>query len=175
MVKNNKGFMLIEVIITSTIVLTAMVFLYSSFNKIYNSYRTKNNYYNIDATYATKALVNTLIEEDLINKLINDKITTNHFEYIINQKQCEINSLKAKYQNIQNLYNIENVIFSEYNINNLLEIKKNSSKLNQTFKEYIDYLITTYEPANELNNYSYIVLTEIKEGNNYYYANLKIR
>ncbi len=37
MMKNNKGFMLVEVIVTSTIIVTAMIGLYTSFNKIYKN------------------------------------------------------------------------------------------------------------------------------------------
>ena len=42
MKKNNKGFMLIEAIISGTIVLTSMVLLYSTFGRLYNLYQEKN-------------------------------------------------------------------------------------------------------------------------------------
>ncbi len=45
---------------------------------------------------------------------------------------------------------------------------------NETFKEYIDYLIKYYNIKEE-NDYSYIVLTEINKDGNMYYSNLRIR
>ena len=46
--KNNKGFMLAEAIITSTIVLTTLVGLYANFMKLYNVYKIRDTYYDID-------------------------------------------------------------------------------------------------------------------------------
>ena len=79
MKRNNKGFMLVEVIVTSTIVVTTMILLYSSFNKLSNNYKTKNSYYNLDATYATKEMINSMLKSDDedINEFINDTIYNN--------------------------------------------------------------------------------------------------
>ena len=64
MLKNNKGFMLIEVIVTSTIVVTTMIALYAGYIKLYNTYKQRNSYYNIDATYATKEMLNAMLEKN---------------------------------------------------------------------------------------------------------------
>jgi Tfp pilus assembly protein PilE len=90
MIKNNKGFMLIEVIITSTIVLTTLIALYASFNKLYNNYRIKNNYHNLDATYATKEIINSMLKNDEgnINNYINTIIPNSKYGYIIKNGYC---------------------------------------------------------------------------------------
>ena len=62
MLKSNKGFMLVEVVIVATVVLTTMTFLYTSINKLYNNYKVRNSYYNIDAMYATKEIINTMMK-----------------------------------------------------------------------------------------------------------------
>ena len=59
--KNNKGFMLAEVVVTSTIVLTSLISLYITFNKLYNNYEIRSNYYDVDGIYAIKNMINNLI------------------------------------------------------------------------------------------------------------------
>ena len=130
MKKNNKGFMLIEVIVTSTIVMTSMIALYTSFNKLQNNYRIKNT--NCNNTFSLS--------------------------------NCEI---------LKDTYKIKNVVFSLYDNNKLKEIKTNET-LNQTFYDYIDYIIDYYD-IKQSDEYNYIILTEIEEGDNQYYANLRIR
>jgi len=44
MIKNNKGFMLAEVVIVSAVIMTCLVTLYTSFNKMYNLYKDTYNY-----------------------------------------------------------------------------------------------------------------------------------
>ena len=70
MIKNNKGFMLIEAIITSTIVLTMLIALYTSYNKLYNNYKTKNTYYDLDSIYATKEIINLNLNNNNFTKYI---------------------------------------------------------------------------------------------------------
>lgn len=176
MIKNNKGFMLVEVIVTSTIVVTTMILLYSSFNKLSNNYKIKNSYYNLDATYATKEMINSMLknEEGNINEFINGTFYNNRYGYIIKKESnvinCTISNISC--DNLKKLYSIENMIFSEYDSESLDNLKNNES-INQTFREYIEYLIKYYS-INE-HDYSYIILTEVNENGNYYYASLRMR
>lgn len=185
MIKNNKGFMLIEVIITSTIVLTTLIALYASFNKLYNNYRIKNNYHNLDATYATKEIINSMLKNDEgnINNYINTIIPNSKYGYIIKNGYCtneaEFNNngtpaatVPNNCSNIKKLYTINNMLFVEYDSESLNEL---DDSINQTFKEYVDYVIKYYDIKNTKEDYNYIYLTEIKNGDNYYYANLRMR
>ena len=178
MKKNNKGFMLIEVIVTSTIVLTTMIFLYSSFNKLSNNYKIRNSYYNIDATYATKEMISSMLKRDdnNINNFINDTFYNSYYSYII-KKEGDLINCKISINSCNNLkefYSIENMIFSEYDLESLNYLKDNES-INQTFREYIEYLDKYYDIESTKYDYNYIILTEVKENNNYYYANLRMR
>ena len=184
--RNNKGFMLVEVIVTSTIVVTTMILLYSSFNKLSNNYKTKNSYYNLDATYATKEMINSMLKSDdgNINEFINTVIHNATYGHIIkdgtcinlitlqNEKEISITPV-AICENLKELYSIKNMIFLEYDeesINNLLK-----ENINQTLKEYIEYIYKYYDIKGTETEYSYIVLTEVEEKGNYYYASLRMR
>lgn len=182
MKKNNKGFMLAEVIVTSTIIVTAMIGFYSSFNKLYTKYNEKNKYYNIDSIYATKFVLNSLLEDNYLNTLINKIFYIKNYEYIIKDGVSQESVLPTEnieiYNNIRKFYKIENMIIVEYDKKIILTKLKESEKnnLNETFKEYIDYVINYYNiTTNE--EYNYLLLTEIYDNttNNYYYANLRVR
>ena len=173
MKKNNKGFMLIEVIVTSTIVMTSMIALYTSFNKLQNNYRIKNTYYNLDAVYVTKELINSMIKNNQINEFIANTFNSKNYEYIIKNTNCNNTFSLSNCEILKDTYKIKNVVFSLYDNNKLKEIKTTET-LNQTFYDYIDYIIDYYD-IKESDEYNYIILTEIEDGDNQYYANLRIR
>ena len=174
MKKNNKGFMLIEVIVTSTIVMVSMIALYTTFNKIYNNYRIKNTYYNLDAVYITKEIINSMMENNKINEFIDNTFPTRDYGYyghIIENDSCKEFS-PDNCNKLQEYYQIKNVIFSLYDNTSLQKIKEKTH--NQTFYDYIDYVIGYYD-IKENEEYNYIILTEIEDGDNHYYANLRLR
>lgn len=190
--------MLAELIVTATVVIAAMVGLYAGYNNVYTLYKKRNNYYNIDGIYATKEMINHYMKNDL-NKIINNNLgenitsgtessNTKYYFYIIKDNQCQ-DKEDITCKTIQKLYNIENMIFSEYDkcILNPNKYKCSSNTKqnivpldisNETFKEYIDYVINYYN-IEDNNEYSYIVLTEINNNEdneeNIYYSNLRIR
>lgn len=176
MIKNNKGFMLIEAIVTSTMVLTILVALYTSFNKLYNNYRIKNTYYNIDASYATKEMINLTINTNTLNSFINEELENKAYGYFIKESSCfPETSTISSCQNLQKLYNINNVILLKYSIDDFNELKADETELNQTFYDYIDYLMNYYDLENLSTQYNYIVLTEIKDQDKYSYAAIRVR
>ena len=69
---NNKGFMLVEVIIVTVIVATIMTSLYVAFTRVYKVYDMKSRYSNIDGIYALNTIMNYYVENVSMNKLIND-------------------------------------------------------------------------------------------------------
>ena len=80
--KNNKGFMLAEAVITSTIVLTTLIGLYATFSRLYNLYNI-----------SIKANESLDINIDLANDGYNKKY--NSYEIIINSlkySKCIINN-----------------------------------------------------------------------------------
>lgn len=171
---NNKGFMLAEVIVTSTVVVVALIAFYASFNRIYSNYKVRNSYYNIDGVYATKMMFNELFDVDGgVNGFVNNTYEAGHYTFLIQDGICGESLDGTSCSIVRELYDIENMILVEYDeeiINNQLR----SNIENQTFNDYIDYLIEYYGIETD-NEYSYLILTEIKDGENYYYSNLRIR
>lgn len=48
---NNKGFMMAELVVVSSIILVALVGLYTSYNKIFSIYNQRVNYYDVATLY----------------------------------------------------------------------------------------------------------------------------
>ena len=190
---NKKGFMLAELVITATVVISAMVGLYSSFNKIYSLYKERNRYYNIDGIYATKEMTKNLLNNkfsqfDSINHFVNINLDTKHYYYIIENKTCKIKDKNNSSKEdpiclaIKDTYNIKNMIFAEYNKCSLSPTKcgiTNSTAdlniSNQSFKDYIDYVINYYDIESTNTSFNYIILTEREENSETFYSNLRIR
>ena len=198
--KNNKGYMLVEVIVTSTIILTAMIGLYCNFNKLYQRYNTKNNYYSIDGLYATKEMTNHLLNSDF-NKFLNDNMNKTSIIYLIKNGECnssEIAQINSGFcSSLKSLYHIKNMIFVEYDACSLIFDNDHNNKYscnlsgdkylqvtNETFKDYIDYVMEYYSMYNAsikedtettADKYSYLILTELEDGENNYYSNIRMR
>ena len=186
MKKNNKGFMLVEAIITSVVIATAMVGFFTTFNKLYSSYNQRSKYYNVDGIYAAKATFNYLFDNDLFNKFINNVFEETQYKIIMSDDVCFYNDVvynknvditnynnATMCQEIKQAYNINKMVIVEYDKSVLKEDVK-ELEVNQTFKDYIEFVTGYYEVADNDTRYSYLVLTEIKNGDNYYYANLGI-
>lgn len=194
--KKSQGFMLAEVIITSTVIVTGMILLFSSYNALLSKYKQRENYHNIDAFYATKEMINHLTKNNL-NQFINQELYTKESTFLIKEGQCLDNSTFC--QSLVQLYSIENMILTFYDKQNLLNLKtgqdlfgnplENKVKT-ETFKDYLDYVINYYNIQSEniqttteniKNEYTYLVLTEIKNTTsqkneeNYTYASIAIR
>lgn len=175
--KNQKGFMLVELIVTSTIVISAMVILYANFNRIYSLYKEKNNYYNIDGIYATKEMTKNLLQANFNKFIVEALDNSNNYKYIIEKQDC------TQFESINNneictalrdLYSINNMLFTEYDKSALENLKENAD-IPSTFKDYLSYIMEYYNITNSETSYSYIILTETEEKGTYYYSNLRIR
>ena len=182
MKKNKKGFMLAEAVVSATVIITSMVLLYSTFNRLYLLYSEKNSYYNIDAAYATKTMINSLMDDNF-EKYINDIFVDSTYKVILEdydeeelEEKCvknETSSNDSLCTKLKDLYKVNKMIISEYD-KSTLETDLKTLTINKSFKDYIDYVIGYYGVSNHDTKYSYIVLTEIRDGDDYYYANLGI-
>ena len=157
MKNNNKGFMLAEVVITSTIVLTSLISLYVTFNKLYKNYEIRSRYYDIDGYYAIKEIINLLIKKNEISDVLPGE--DNYYK--------EISTLTSL-SNIKGPYQIQDIYVTKYDKKSLENLGKNVPT--NTFKDYINYLIKYYN-FND-NKYTYLFITEYKNDGDYYYANI---
>lgn len=173
MKKNNKGFMLAEVVVTSTLLLTIMVSLFFTFNKIYVRYNDLTAYKNIDGFYAIDNFLEYIFNttsNDNINAILEKKGTSKYI-YIINNGNCQITNT-TYCDKLKNTYNMTNLLL----INEVEEDIDNLDKTtyNKTFIEYFDYLKKYYPFDNYAAN-SYLIVAEYKLNDNYYYSSLELR
>ena len=180
MVKNNKGFMLVEVIITSTVILTGMILFYSSFNSLFSKYKEREVYHDIDAFYASKEMINNLLENNL-SAFLNAHSSLETIDIIKDNRCIAEESLYINQNNfcttLKDFYQIKNMFFTYYDANVLKNKKENLT--NETFKYYIDYVTNYYniKEANigtSSNSYAYMIITEIENNGKNYYANIPI-
>ena len=91
--------MLAEAIITSTIVLTTLVGLYANFMKLYNVYKIRDTYYDIDGVYAIKNAIDAMIDDgSLAGTLVLDN---DNYNLIINNNNniCTVSNNNNNYCN----------------------------------------------------------------------------
>lgn len=150
-----KGFMLVEVVVVSTVISTILVTMYTAITRVSNAYKTRDSYNNIDALYLAMTENDTLIRDKDLEQLIQ------------NNTAIEISN-----DDLINMYMENNtyvhLYFSPYNKDKILTIKEKSNI--QTTKNYIDY-ITDKLDFND-SNYNYLIISEIcrTEDDCYYYA-----
>ena len=156
---NKKGFMMAEVIITCSIVVIALVSLFTSYNKTYLRYKERRNYYNIDNAYACNYLKEELIE--------NNILYTNTASYY------EVSSgLSDNITALINAYNISGAwvidLSQNSNIENLIP------NVNNTYKDYLKYLNNSI--IYDLTQDKYLLIVErrvvVNDTTNYYYGSL---
>lgn len=92
---NNKGFVFIETIIVTVVLITTLIFLYSNFNKNLNNEKKRLYYDDIAYVYKTihirEALLKS-VDETIFNMAINDDNTdnknslNNNFVYLFNNE-----------------------------------------------------------------------------------------
>ena len=131
----NKGFMLIETLITSTIVLGALIFLFIQFSSIKRTYENSFKYNTIPGLYKAKEIANFIINDNKTNLTAIDEYIT--YEEI----NCTAYS-SSFCSKLINKMEIKHMIITTNNIKSL-QNKLNSDNYsrdtfdNEKFKEYI--------------------------------------
>ena len=171
-----NGFMMAEVVITTTVVLIALTSLYGSYVKLYSIYQKRVGYYDTVSLYRVGFYRDILIDNNIMNKSIKE---LDNKDLVVVYDQNEKNKGNSQLINIPN-----GSIDYEYNDVAIL-IKKdylNSNKFddtnyNETFKDYVKYLKNkfNYESNyvmllerckvnnNNICNYSYLEIYDGKE------------
>ncbi len=180
MIKNNKGFMLAEVIFVSVVVMTTMLALYKSYTRIYKLYNERSNYYDIDGIYIIKTMTDSLIKNGQINNLLsnNEKI-----KYLIKSSECNLNNNENNTicTELLSLYNIQNMLI--VNKNNIVaendsneDIYLENPDLNKTFENYLKFINNKLESNKEnTDNINYLIIIEYENNEKLYYSSLKLR
>lgn len=145
---NKKGFMMAEVIITSSVVAVILVTLYIGINRMNNAYDKRNRYYDLDAQQVA-------MEENDLEIAGGDYGADQH----------EVENLESLVKNKLGYTDIK-IRYVEYNTDNLSSLSRDISQ------DYIDYLIDKLD-FNE--DYSYLIVVQLQKNDNYYYYTLKVK
>ena len=138
---NNKGFMMAEVIVVSSIILVFLAGLYLSYNKIFAAYNSRIDYYDASTLYRLAYYRDNLIEEDKMN----DALSSANNNTIIEITNFEVDS------------NYNDKVFLIYNNkSNIASSILGSKTVNATFKDYASFLSTS---AN-LTGTNYVMIME---------------
>ena len=168
--KNNKGFMLAEAVITSTVVLTTLIGLYATFTKLYNAYNIRTTYFDIDGIYAIKGMISHLIDNGEINNIIKTlKSPSNDYIQLISTTGCK-DTGDTYCSSLKNSYTIENMYIVNYKKESITNLSDDVN--NQTFKDYLTYISTYYSFDLEEDGYNYLFIVEYQNGDKYYYSSL---
>ncbi len=188
----SKGFMMAEVIIVSTIILTTLVGLYTIFNRMYIVYTERSYYNNIDAVYALKTIYNYLIENNQLSVAINDGLReSDDYSSLENSVKLMYQSGSQWYCNgyidtgvcsaLGSFYSIQKVILTRYDENAFTNVKVSGVNTSdnlfsrydgEVIISYFDYLFNSMDFDEDFN---YLFIIELKIGENYYYGNYRIR
>ncbi len=159
MIKNNKGFMLAEVVIVSAVLITTLVSLYAGFAKVYKAYEERSSFFDTDSIYALKSIEDTLIDEGLFNNIINEINTSNYVSYLA-ENLTDDSYINSYLKELLGNYNIEYFYITKYDSESLTTIIESDDN-NIIFNDFLKYLQKnlTFD-----NNYNYIFLSKTKDG-----------
>lgn len=131
---DSKGFLLTELLVTATLVSTVLIFLYTQFYTIKRSYDTSFKYNTVNGLYALSN-VRSFLEENDIYILTQGLNTTSY----IDLKNDNLQTANTTYFNeLMTGLNIKYLIFTNQNIDNLINQISNGTALNSDTNEYED-------------------------------------
>lgn len=159
--------MLAEVVVVSVVIATVLVTLFTGLNNVSSAYSVRNIYYDVDSLYVAMEVNDILRENALITNLIdNDDIV------LLYGNSYEIDGFVDFYKEIVK-YDISSIYFVPYNSDKLEQL--NSENINNSFKDYVDYLSghLIFE-----DDYNYMIIVERVNNNDKddcYYYTLKLK
>ena len=154
--KNNRGFMMAEVVVVSSIVLIVLGTLFISYNKLLSTYKTRVTYYDTVTLYRLRFYRDVLIENDILTKAQGDLKTGSSkvkLIYDVNNNNSGMLSLRDE----ERVGFEEDKVFLIYN--NKTNINSQTLKdcaIHETFKDYLNFVST----AVNLTKTNYVMVME---------------
>lgn len=171
MKKNNKGFMLTELMVVSVAILVLFIAVYSNYYPNIGEYENRLYYNNIDTEYAlfyTRVMylkylkANTTTKNNLLTNVSNNNYVT-----LIENGTCNNYNFSNEFLNKCNInakkFNIKTLILTSYNPEKI----KTSSFTDERLSKYISY-IPNYNSDDEL--YRLIIKTDYGYANSNFYS-----
>ncbi|MDD4607959.1 MAG: hypothetical protein PHD10_02385 [Bacilli bacterium] len=135
---NNRGFMLVETLIVSTMIISILIYLFIQFQNIVRGYNRSFKHNTVDALYGT-ANVRNFILSDGYEKLItfyNGDINNNYYIDISNCPTEYFEEVEYCSMLLEQL-NIKTILFTKADISDL---KDSDLSFSENMKEYIKYI-----------------------------------
>lgn len=137
MKKSNKGFVITEVLIISTIIMGILIFVYVQFKNINRNYQRSFVYDTVSGMYAAHDFIN-YINDGSIDAL--KSALGNSSDYYVDLTDCDVSLvMNSSYcELLVNKYNVNQVVFAREDLNDL----RNSNPLDieQDMIDYIKYI-----------------------------------
>lgn len=190
--KDNRGFMLAEVIIVSSIVVTVLVTMYTGLNKLFVKYDELSRYYNVDAIYMAKNVEDYLIDSYQMGSVIGNSSSVGYVDIKNMQGINEIvgaecssgstagttcvsklyfigNYEKAFDDNLNSLKGSDDKYFADY-----VDYVKNDIKTKYGYQRDADGNIIKDASGNDQPSDAYktkkVIMLEMKQGGKEYYG-----
>lgn len=151
MLKDNKGFVLIETIIVMSVITLSMIILYSTYNKMINSYGSISYYDTVEDVYTAYYVYG-------LNQVLG-----------YNSESNIINTSDNTYEDILSNFNIKKIYyFNKSDVNNLTNNTLDILKYDGTTINYLNNIKNkinvncTKEPC--------LTVVKIERDNHYYFA-----
>ena len=162
MQKNNKGFMITEVLIVSTIVFSILIFMYAQFRSVYNSFYQTLKYNPVESIYKANE-IKSFIESDAKNNIVD--LLSNSQNNYLDITECNIQTYndvkmcKLLYEKLE----IKQLLLLSEDVTSA--VASNLSQLDDGMIKFIKYINNNYS-----GSYHRIVVA-FKDGT---YATLRI-
>lgn len=181
MKKREKGFMLVETLVVSTMVSTILVILYLQFNTIVRNFNKDFHYNSVNDLYAVQSMKKMILNDNNGNFYTNLKnILANNLRYngqyfLEIRTDCNassgnvyrLDSTCATFNRLTNFYQAKRIIFTmeaanlkdtDYNNINNVQLEKFIKDINESQKKLDNSTANNYRIIVEFANNSYATL-----------------
>lgn len=149
MIKNNKGFVITEVLIISTVVVGILIFVYAQFKNINRSYQNSFRYDTVQGMYLANNIVNYINDENY--DILVENLNSSGLGYLDITKCSVFNFNTSNYcQMLFDKSEVEQVLFTK---EDMIDLKSSMFDLSEEMKEYINSIT----PTNTENDYRIII------------------
>lgn len=164
---NQKGFMLTETLIVSTLVIGILLFLFIQFRGINQSYNTVINYNSADALLAAENLRTFYFNDNY--DAIEEYYRNNHLKFLdLTNCPNSVINLQEYCNSITSKLNVKKVLFTDADLNYITQaINRKELQLEPTFEKYIRSL----ENDEEGTLLKYRIIVELNSGE---FGNIKM-
>lgn len=136
---NRKGFMLTELLVTSTLVCTVLIFLYSQFFSVKKSYENSFKYNTVNGLYALSNIRSFLVDSDIY--ILKQNLLLNSY---VNLMDLESNKTFLKdeeyFDTLITKLNVKNIIFTKEDLSDLIKDLNNLPDSFEDMKKFIRYI-----------------------------------